>query len=123
LRMSRAERVIGASPPRAEAVRILQALGFAVDDTGADLQVVVPSFRRDVHQEDDLVEEIVRIWGYDQIPLTLAGGGEIIPGNGPAGLRVARVMSRALNAAGLFECVTWSFLDPDRLKRMGWGDP
>jgi phenylalanyl-tRNA synthetase beta chain len=37
--------------------------------------------------------------------------------------RVARVMSRALNAAGLFECVTWSFLDPDRLKRMGWDDP
>jgi phenylalanyl-tRNA synthetase beta chain len=31
-------------------------------------------------------------------------------------------MSRALNAAGLFECVSWSFLDPDRLKRMGWDD-
>jgi phenylalanyl-tRNA synthetase beta chain len=31
-------------------------------------------------------------------------------------------MSRALNAAGLYECVTWAFLDPDRLKRMGWSD-
>jgi phenylalanyl-tRNA synthetase beta chain len=117
------ERVIGACPPRAEAVRILQALGFAVDDSADDLQVVVPSFRRDVHQEDDLVEEIVRIWGYDQIPLTLAGGGEIRPVKRPPDLRVARVMSRALNAAGLFECVTWSFVDPDRLKRMGWDDP
>jgi phenylalanyl-tRNA synthetase beta chain len=123
LRLSRVERVIGACPPRAEAVRILQALGFAVDDSADDLQVVVPSFRRDVHQEDDLVEEIVRIWGYDQIPLTLAGGGEIRPVKRPPDLRVARVMSRALNAAGLFECVTWSFVDPDRLKRMGWDDP
>ncbi|MGH7365141.1 MAG: phenylalanine--tRNA ligase subunit beta, partial [Candidatus Rokuibacteriota bacterium] len=123
LRLSRVDRVIGACPPRAEAVRILHALGFAVDDSGDELQVVVPSFRRDIHQEDDLVEEIVRVWGYDQIPLTLAGGGEIIPVKRPAGLRVARVMSRALNAAGLFECVTWSFLDPDRLKRMGWDDP
>jgi phenylalanyl-tRNA synthetase beta chain len=32
-------------------------------------------------------------------------------------------MGRALNAAGLSECVTWAFLDPDRLKRMGWADP
>ena len=46
-----------------------------------------------------------------------------MPVKRPAGLRVARVMSRALNAAGLFECVSWSFLDPDRLKRMGWDDP
>ena len=68
LRLARVERVIGACPPRADAVRILRALGFAVDDSGDDLQVVVPSFRRDVHQEDDLVEEIVRIWGFDQIP-------------------------------------------------------
>ena len=123
LRMSRVERVIGASPPREEAVRILQALGFAVDDTGEDLQVVVPSFRRDIHQEDDLVEEIVRVWGYDRIPLTLAGGGEIQPITQPAGVRLGRLMGRALNAAGLSECVTWVFLDPDRLKRMGWADP
>src|SRR4029450_896549 len=56
------------SPPREEAVRILRALGFAVDDSGEDLQVVVPSFRRDIHQEDDLVEEITRIWGAENTP-------------------------------------------------------
>jgi len=122
LRLARVERVIGACPPREECVHILQALGFAVDDSGDDLQVVVPSFRRDIQQEDDLVEEIVRIWGYDRIPLTLAGGGEIIPVKRPPDLRVARAMSRALNAAGLFESVTWGFVDPDRLKRMGWSD-
>jgi phenylalanyl-tRNA synthetase beta chain len=122
LRLARLERVIGVCPPREEVVRILQALGFAVDDSGEDPQVVVPSFRRDIHQEDDLVEEIVRIWGYDKIPLTLAGGGEILPVKRPPDLKVARAMSRALNAAGLFECVTWGFADPDRLKRMGWSD-
>ena len=69
LRLARVERVIGACPPRDEVVRILQRLGFAVGDSGADLEVAVPSFRRDIAQEDDLVEEIVRVWGYDKIPV------------------------------------------------------
>jgi phenylalanyl-tRNA synthetase beta chain len=123
LRMERVERVIGAAPSRGEAVRILQALGFAVDDTAPTLQVVVPSFRRDIVQEDDLVEEIVRIWGYDRIPLVLAGGGELTPVTRPPGLRVTRAASRALVDAGLFECITYAFVDPARLKLLGWDDP
>jgi len=123
LRLERVERVIGAAPPRAEAVRILQALGFAVDDSAPTLQVVVPSFRRDIVQEDDLVEEIVRIWGYDQIPLRLAGGGDLAPVTRPAGLRVTRAAARALVDAGLAECITYAFVDPARLKLLGWDDP
>jgi phenylalanyl-tRNA synthetase beta chain len=123
LRMERVERVIGAAPPRAEVIRILQALGFAVDDSGAALQVVVPSFRRDILQEDDLVEEIVRIWGYDKIPLVLAPAGEITSVTRPADQMLADRAGGALTAAGLSECITYSFLDPARLKAMGWDDP
>ena len=122
LRLSRVERVIGVCPPRAEVVGILQRLGFAVGDSGADLEVVVPSFRRDIVQEDDLVEEIIRVWGYDKIPVTLARGGELRPVTRPRGLTVSRAVSRALNAAGLAECVTYAFVDPDRLRAMGWED-
>src|SRR4030095_11163848 len=123
LRLERVERGIGAAPPRAEAVRILQALGFAVDDSGPALQVVVPSFRRDIVQEDDLVEEIVRIWGYDKIPLALAPAGETSPVTRPADQILAEGVGSALIAAGLSECITYSFLDPARLKTMGWDDP
>lgn len=122
LRLSRVERLIGACPPREDAVRILQALGFAVDDSAADLRVVVPSFRRDIFQEDDLIEEIIRIWGYDKIPLALDRGGRLSPVTRPAGLRLARAVSRQLNAVGLFECISYAFVDPDRLERMGWQD-
>jgi phenylalanyl-tRNA synthetase beta chain len=115
------ERVIGVCPPRDEVVGILQRLGFAVGDSGTDLEVVVPSFRRDIAQEDDLVEEIIRVWGYDKIPVTLARGGELRPVTRPRGLTVSRAVSRALNAAGLAECVTYAFVDPDRLRAMGWG--
>jgi len=123
LRLSRVERVIGVCPPRDDAVRILRALGFTVEDSAADLQVTVPSFRRDIFQEDDLVEEIVRIWGYDKIPLARDRGGELVPVTRPAGLRLARAVSGQLNAAGLFECITYAFVDPDRLKPMGWENP
>lgn len=122
LRLSRIERVIGACPPRPEVVGILQRLGFAVGDVGADLEVAVPSFRRDIAQEDDLVEEVIRVWGYDKIPVTLARGGELRPVSPPRGLMLSRQVRRALNAAGLAECVTYSFLDPDRLTAMGWRD-
>jgi len=77
LRRARIERLIGACPPQEEIVRILQTLGFAVDDSGEELQAVVPSFRRDIVQEDDLVEEVIRVWGYDKIPSTLPRGGQL----------------------------------------------
>ena len=105
LRLERVERLIGACPPRAEAMRILQALGFAVDDSGPALQVGVPSFRRDIAQEDDLVEEVIRVWGYDRIPLTLGAGAQSLVKRPPQ-LGLAREVSRVLGAAGLSEVIT-----------------
>jgi phenylalanyl-tRNA synthetase beta chain len=119
LRLERVERLIGVCPPREEAVRILQALGFAVGATGPVLQVVVPSFRRDIAQEDDLAEEIIRVWGYDKIPSTLPSG-RILPVRRPAGLKLARAVGQALGAQGCSEAITYAFEDPDRLKVMGW---
>jgi len=123
LRLARVERVVGACPPRDDVIRILRGLGFAVDDAGPDLAVSVPSFRRDILQEDDLVEEVARIWGYDKIPLTLESASVLSPVTEPLGVRLARAVRAQLNAAGLAEAVTYAFTDPDRLAAMGWNDP
>ena len=123
LRPARIERVIGACPPRDEVMGILRRLGFDVADAGTHFDVAVPSFRRDIAQEDDLVEEVARIWGFDKIPVTLAAGGEVMPVTRPKSLTLSRAVSRALNAAGLAECITYAFVDPDRLRAMGWEDP
>src|SRR6266508_4504391 len=123
LRRSRVERLIGVCPPHEEVVRILQGLGFAVDDSGLALQVVVPSFRRDIVQEDDLVEEVIRVWGYDKIPSTLSRGTQLQPVARQADLRMARAITQALTDAGLSQAVTYSFVDPSRLKAMGWDAP
>jgi phenylalanyl-tRNA synthetase beta chain len=123
LRRSRIERLIGACPPHEEVVKILQGLGFAVDDSGLALQVVVPSFRRDIAQEDDLVEEIIRVWGYDKIPSTLSRGSQLQPVVRPAHLAFSRAVTNALTAAGLYQAITYAFVDPARLAVMGWDTP
>lgn len=115
LRLSRVERVLGIVPTRAHARRILGGLGLAVRDRGAAvLDVEVPSFRRDLTMEDDLAEEIMRIWGYDKLPSTLPGGATVRVARESDRLRQEGLVRRALVGAGLLEAVTLSLSDPAR---------
>jgi len=114
LRMSRVKRVLGIAPPPETATSILAGLGLPTQRRGDELDVEVPSFRRDVTQEDDLVEEIIRVWGYDRIPSTLPGGAISLV-RLPATRRQDRVVRTALVGAGLAEAVTYSFTDPRRV--------
>src|SRR5436309_5796307 len=113
LRMSRVKRVLGVAPSPAQARKVLTGLGLPVKARGADLEVTVPSFRRDLSMEDDLVEEIIRVWGYDRIPSTLPGGAISLVTH-PAALRQGQTVRRALVGAGLAEVVTYAFTDPAR---------
>jgi phenylalanyl-tRNA synthetase beta chain len=111
LRMERIRRVIGVVPPKADALGILRGLGLPASDTAAGIEVEVPSFRRDIAIEDDLVEEVIRVWGYDRIPATLPGGAMHVVGQ-PSSFRQERAARQALVGAGLTEVVTSSFSDP-----------
>ena len=113
LRMSRVKRVLGVAPSPAQARKVLTGLGLAVKSRGTDLEVTVPSFRRDLSMEDDLVEEIIRVWGYDRIPSTLPGGAISLVTH-PISLRQGQTVRRALVGAGLAEVVTYAFSDPAR---------
>ncbi len=112
LRMSRVGRVLGAAPPRPEAVRILRGLGLPVVEHESDVEVEVPSFRRDLAMEDDLVEEVVRVWGYDKIP-SASPAGSIRLVTQPDGLRQEQSVRDALVAAGLTEVMSYTFVDPE----------
>ncbi|HKQ63653.1 MAG TPA: phenylalanine--tRNA ligase subunit beta [Methylomirabilota bacterium] len=113
LRMARVKRVLGVAPSPTQARKVLTGLGLAVTSRGADLDVTVPSFRRDLSMEDDLVEEIIRVWGYDRIPSTLPGGAISLVTH-PVSLRQGQTVRRALVGAGLAEVVTYAFSDPAR---------
>lgn len=80
LRMTRVERLLGMPVGASVARHALEALGFEVGGEGEPFHVRVPSWRFDVVREDDLVEEVGRVYGYEKIPekplrgTTLQGG-------------------------------------------------
>src|SRR3989338_7269266 len=73
LRISKANRILGTAIPASKCVSILKGLGLKVKTKGKGaLEVSVPSFRRDLKEEVDLIEEISRIYGFERIPETLS---------------------------------------------------
>ena len=118
LRMARVKRVLGVAPPAAQARRILAGLGLGVRGRGAELDVTVPSFRRDLSIEDDLVEEVIRVWGYHRIPTTV-GRAEVALARDSDRGRQEGIVREALVGAGLTECVTYAFSDPARAGALG----
>ncbi|KAG1247769.1 hypothetical protein G6F65_019986 [Rhizopus arrhizus] len=73
LRRARITRVLGITIEDAEVERILRALGMDVSATAEGWQVAAPTRRFDIAIEEDLIEELARIHGYEQIPTTLPG--------------------------------------------------
>jgi len=118
LRLERVRRVLGAVPPSAVVGDVLRALGFPATERPGGFEVVVPSFRRDVAIEDDLVEEVARIWGYEQIPATLPSGPLALTRR-PRHLVALDAVRRALAATGGQEIMSLSLVDPGRLAALG----
>tara|TARA_R110000868_G_scaffold203683_1_gene451592 strand:+ start:756 stop:3155 length:2400 start_codon:yes stop_codon:yes gene_type:complete len=110
--LSEVKRLTGLDLPRAEILRILSTLGFDPKGEGDVLQVGVPSWRMDCSQKADLVEEVARIHGFDNLVATSL---ERPPVRREAPATVmqlrARHARRALASRGYQEAVTWSFCE------------
>src|SRR5262245_48870572 len=124
LRLARIAGLGGADVPPEEAVRILAALGFEVERGADRLRVAVPSWRADVEGEADLVEEVVRVWGYDRVPAVSLPCSAPLPAPAitPAQRRAVQA-KRLLAERGLLEAVTFSFIRLDWARLFGGGQP
>lgn len=110
LRRARLSRVLGLSVADAEVERILKALGLAVERSDDGWSVTPPSRRFDIAIEEDLIEEIARIHGYDRIPTTLPDGASRLVA--PTETRVdAPTVRRQMAARDYLEAVNYAFVD------------
>ncbi|MCL6580528.1 MAG: phenylalanine--tRNA ligase subunit beta [Firmicutes bacterium] len=141
LRSARVGRLLGAPLDRETVRSYLALLGFGVrpapwvagadaeagsgrNEAGGlagsepDLLVTVPSWRGDVTEEVDLVEEVARLYGYDRIEPTLPTGPATV-GRRPAREVAAERVRRALVARGFTELVSFSLVDPEVDRLLG----
>jgi phenylalanyl-tRNA synthetase beta chain len=111
LRPERIESLGGLDVPESEITGILTALGCGVTREGRAFRVAIPSWRGDIEGEADLVEEVLRIHGYDLIPVVPLRLETAVPRPAiDAGQRRAGLVSRTLAERGLNEAVTFSFM-------------
>jgi len=118
-RPQRVRRLLGTDVADGEIARYLEALEFQVERQGERLLVTVPTFRQDVQQEADLVEEVARLHGYDRLPEALPGASHQVGGQRPPLPLLDRVRD-VLVAHGLLECMTYSFQSAATADRLRW---
>jgi phenylalanyl-tRNA synthetase beta chain len=117
----RVEKLAGISIPWQRQAEILQRLGFgSAEDHGSEKAVRVPSWRRDIDGPADIVEEVIRIAGLDEVPSTPLPRlpGVARPTATPAQM-LERRLRRAAAAGGLNEAVTWSFISEAEAEPFG----
>lgn len=121
LRASRVASLGGVEIPAAEQQNLLEKLGFEVELKGETLSCTVPSWRPDIEGEACLVEEVLRLHGYEALPLTPPQRDESLPRDV---LTVKQKRFSAVRQAmawrGLEEAVTFSFIAERQARLFGW---
>jgi len=119
LRVARANRILGTTIPSDEMIGYLKALGMEVINMNGDkLNIKPPSFRVDIIREADIIEEVARLSGYENIPVT-------IPSIRPSEEREApeliiRDQARSImTGLGFSEIITYSFISPNSADILG----
>jgi phenylalanyl-tRNA synthetase beta chain len=117
MRPSRASRVLGYDVSEEETVDAFARLGMEVAARGDSVEVGVPSYRWDLHIEEDLVEEVARILGYGRVPETMPAVRQA--GGLPESYSLRRRVREAMVRAGLREAWNYSFASAADLELMG----
>jgi phenylalanyl-tRNA synthetase beta chain len=119
LRIDRVGAILGSEVPEGEMVRILESLAMTVTPAGPGaFAVTPPTCRVDITREIDLVEEIVRLYGYDRVPTTLPS--VAVESSGADAKRLCEGRLRGLlTGAGYTEVINYSFFSPEAADQLG----
>ncbi len=119
LRVGRVNEILGTDIDANEIAKILGSLEMTIRaERNGVYRVTPPTYRVDIAREIDLIEEIARLYGYDQIPATLP------PVSVTAVMRdhqqvVIDRMREIMRGSGYSEIITFSFISPDSAERLG----
>ncbi|PLR72854.1 phenylalanine--tRNA ligase subunit beta [Bacillus sp. UMB0728] len=105
--LEKINRVLGTELAMAEVEDIFARLQFEASADNGSITVTVPSRRGDITIEEDLIEEVARLYGYDNLPVTLPSG-ESTPGSLTEYQKKRRIVRRYLEGAGLYQAVTYA---------------
>jgi len=118
LHSSRITQLLGADISPEETVQILKDLGFGVKEYNRESwEVEVPFRRPDVAIEEDLVEEVARLYGYDRIPTRLPQG-KLVDSRESKESRIINQVRQSMVASGFYECINYSFINPSKLNQL-----
>jgi phenylalanyl-tRNA synthetase beta chain len=110
LRVARASKVVGMPITQAQCAEVFRRLGFAFTEGDGTLTVTPPSWRFDLAIEEDLIEEVTRVVGYDKLPTT-APIAPVEPRVRREDRRSAHQVRHALAALGYQETINYSFVE------------
>ncbi|MER8745628.1 phenylalanine--tRNA ligase subunit beta [Mesorhizobium sp. M1004] len=120
--ISEVKRLTGIEVPKAESLDILTRLGFKPSGSGDVVDVAVPSWRPDIDGKADLVEEVMRIHGVDNIAPQPLGAHDAVNSKILTTLQVrTRTAKRSLAVRGMLEVLTWSFIPAKHAELFGGG--
>ena len=117
LRPARAAQLLGTPVSPEESLRILQSLGCRIVEQSDDaITAEAPSWRPDLQREVDLIEEVARVRGYDEIPTAVPRVHPSEAGT-PGLLKTVDLLRDAAVTAGLYEAINYGFLSTDDLRK------
>ena len=110
LEVSKFKKTIGFAITESEIKKILNSLGFLTKSRKKNLNVIIPTWRPDVNQEIDLIEELIRIKGFDKINLVEP---EKVRNKETLNFqqKLFHLGQRSISNKGYYEAITWSFTD------------
>lgn len=112
LRLEQVRKITGTQICAMEVTKILRSLGMKTTQPGKGIYLVTPpTFRVDITREIDLIEEIVRIYGFDRVPASLpnVSVGELLPNRR---LKLEESIRKIMNGVGFSEVINYSFISP-----------
>jgi phenylalanyl-tRNA synthetase beta chain len=123
MRHAKMTALLGVDIPMDEASGILSRLGCEVsrsEQSSEELNATIPGFRPDLGREEDLIEEVMRIHGIDELPATPRA---VLPKTGRSDLSTEDRARRAAAELGLSETLTYGFVSPAQLEHLGAPKP